>query len=193
MRVDYTLMKKRKPEIIPKSLPVKPQRIQNTKLAIPKLEYKVVAQPILETTFTGHVTTIPTILIFYLNPMEFKVAAVIIQETMETGVCILTTKQIAIRLKASKPSIYNSLYALRKMGIIYEERQGRKVARALDFNAIQHLNDLLNIEDRGVYRRLRDKARLKNINNITSVDLERIYDKHVLPADHDVEEEEEYD
>lgn len=186
-------MKKRKPEIIPKTLPVHPQRIQNTEFAIPQLKYKVVAQPILKTAFTGHVTTIPTILIFYLNPMEFKVVAAIIQETMENGVCLLTAKQFSVRLKASMPSIYNSLYALRKMNIIYEERQGRSVARAIDFKAVQHLNDLLSIEDRGVYRRLRDRAKLKNINNITTKDLERIYDRHVLPADHDIEEEEEYD
>lgn len=186
-------MKKKPREIIPKTLPVQPKRIQNIAFAIPKLEYKVVAQPILKTTFTGHVTTIPTVLIFYLNPMEFKIVAAIIQETMENGVCLLTVPQFVTRFKASCKTIYDSLYRLRKMGIIYEDRQGRQVARAIDFDAVQHLNDILSIEDRGIYRRLRDKLRLKNINNITQKDLERVYDKYVLPPDHDIEEEEEYD
>ena len=186
-------MKKRRREVIPKSLPVQPQRIQNVAFAIPKLEYKVVAQPILKTAFTGHVTAIPTVLIFYLNTMEFKIVATIIQETMENGVCLLTVAQFAIRLKTSPPTIYDNLYKLRKMGVVYEDRQGRQVARAIDFNAVQHLNDILNIEDRGMYRRLRDKLKLKNINNIAKEDFNRVYDKHVLPADHDIEEEEEYD
>lgn len=186
-------MKKRKQEVMPKMLPVKPQRIQEIPLAIPKLEYKVIAQPILKTAFTGHVIAVPTILIFYLNSLEFKVVATIMQETMEVGVCVLTAKQFSVRTKACLPNIYNALHALRKMGIVYEYRQGRYVARAIDFNAVQHLNDLLSIEDRGVYRRLRDKLKLKNINNITKHDLERIYDKYVLPVDHDIEEEEEYD
>lgn len=186
-------MKKRKREIIPKTLPVHPQRIQNVAFAIPKLEYKVVAQPIIKTAFTGHVTAIPTVLIFYLNQLEFKIVATVIQETMENGVCLLTAAQFATRLKSTPPAIYNNLHALRKMGIIYEDRQGWIVARAIDFNAVQHLNDILSEEDRGVYRRLRSKLKLKNINNITKGDLFRIYDKHVLPVDHDIEEEEEYD
>lgn len=186
-------MKKTHKEIIPKSLPVQPQRIQNVAFAIPKLEYKVIAQPILQTTFTGHVTTIPTVLIFYLNTTEFKIVAAIIQETVENGVCLLTIKQFATRLKVCIATIYDNFYNLRKMGIMYEDRQGRQVARAIDFNAVQHLNDILNIEDRGIYRRLRDKMRLKNINNITKEDFNRVYDKYVLPVDHDIEEEEEYD
>lgn len=186
-------MKKRQREIIPKTLPVQPQRIQHIAFAIPKLEYKVVAQPILKTTFTGHVTAIPTVLIFYLNSMEFKIVAAIIQETMENGVCLLTASQFATRFKTCLPTIYDNLYNLRKMGVIYEDRQGRQVARAIDFNAVQHLNDILSIEDRGMYRRLRDKLKLKNINNITKDDFERVYDKYVLPPDHDIEEEEEYD
>lgn len=186
-------MKKHPKERIPKKLSVHPQRIQNYALAIPKLEYKVVAQPVLKTAFTGHVTAVPTVLIFYLNPMEFKIVATIIQETMENGVCLLTSKQFGVRLKASRAMVYNNLYALRKMGVIYEERQGNHIAKILDFKAIQHLNDILSVEDRGIYIRLRKKMHSKNINNITEEDLERAYDRHVLPVIHDIEEEEEYD
>lgn len=186
-------MKKHKQERIPKTLPVIPQRFQNISLEIPQIEYKVVAQPILKTAFTGHVTAIPTVLIFYLNSLEFKVVATIIQETMENGVCILTLKQIASRLKTALPTLYDTVYHLRKMGVIYEDRQSYKIARAIDFNAVQKLNDLLLYEDRGMYRRLRTKMRFKNINNINENDLKKAYDLHVLPIDHDIEEEEEYD
>lgn len=186
-------MKKRKIRKIPKTLPVKPQRIQNISLAIPQVEYKVIAQPILETAFTGHVTAIPTVLIFYLNPLEFKIVAVILQETVESGICLLSAAQLASRLKINIKSVYDNTHALKKMGIIYEQRQGFTVVRAIDFNAVQNLNDVLEEEDRGMYRRLRNKLRFKNINNITKEDLKRAYDKYVLPVDHDIEEEEEYD
>lgn len=186
-------MKKQKRVDIPEMLPVIPQRIQEIPLKLPRLEYKVVAQPILDTPFTGHVTTIPTVLIFYLHPTEFKVVASIIQDTMETGVCIMTVKQFSVRLKVEISTIYGALYCLRKMGIIYEYRQGAKVARAIDFDAVQHLNDLLKEEDRGIYCRLRSKMKLRKIENITEKDLEQVYDKYVLPTDHDIEEEEEYE
>lgn len=186
-------MKKKQREFYPKKLTVKPQRIQNVALAIPKLEYKVVAQPILKTEFTGHVTTVPTVLIFYLNNLEFKIIATIIQETIECGVCLLNAKQFAVRLSTNTKRIYDELYKLRKMGLLYEDRQGRSVARAVDFKTVQHLNDLLGAEDRGVYRRLRNRMKLRNIRGITKEDLKLIYDKYVLPVDHDPEEEEEYD
>ncbi len=186
-------MKKHKQPRIPKTLPVVPQRFQNIKLEIPQIEYKVVAQPILRTAFTGHVTTIPTVLIFYLNSYELKVVATIIQETMENGVCVLTLQQMCSRLRITYHNLSNALYCLKKMGIVYQERQGWQIARAIDFNAVQNLNDIVSEEDRGVYRRLRNKLKLKNINNITKDDLKRVYDIYVLPVDHDIEEEEEYD
>lgn len=184
---------KRRNDKPPKSLKVIPQRIQEMNIDIPKVEYKVVAQPILKTQFTGHVTVIPTVLIFYLSNQEFKIVATIIQETMENGACVLNAKQFSVRNGISMPTLYTTIHNLRKMGIIYEEREGRSVKRAIDFNAVQHLNDLLSVEDRGIYIRLRNKVKHKNINNLTESDLERSYDKYVLPIDHDPEEEEEYD
>lgn len=184
---------KRRQEKPPKEIRFKPERIQNMDIALPQVEYKVVAQPILKTKFTGHVTVIPTVLIFYLTNQEFKVVATIIQENMECGACVLSAKQLCIRNAISIPTMYSVLHNLRKMGIIYEQREGRNVKRAIDFNAVQHLNDLLNIEDRGIYKRLRGKVHQKNINNITKADLQKAYDKYVLPVDHDPEEEEEYD
>lgn len=186
-------MKRKQRELYPKKLSVKPQRIQNVALAIPKLEYKVVAQPILKTEFTGHVTAIPTVLIFYLNATEFKIIATIIQETVECGVCLLSAKQFAIRLSVTINRIYDELYRLRRMGLLYEDRQGRTVARAVDFKTVQHLNDLLEAEDRGIYGRLRKRMKLRNIRGVTKDDLNLVYDKYVLPVDHDPEEEEEYD
>lgn len=184
---------KRRNKKLPQSLKVIPRRIQEMNIDIPKVEYKVVAQPILETQFTGHVTVIPTVLVFYLNNQEFKVVATIIQETMENGACTLNAKQFGVRNGISMPTLYTVIHRLRKMGIIYEQREGRSVKRAIDFNAVQHLNDLVSIEDRGIYIRLRKKLRNKNINNITEKDIERSHDKYVLPVNHDPEEEEEYD
>lgn len=185
-------MKKQKTKP-PEVIQIVPQRIQNMDIAIPKLEYKVIAQPVLKTQFTGHVTVIPTVLIFYLTSQEFKVVATIIQETMENGACTLTVKQIGIRHSIGTNTLYNTIYHLRKMGIVYEKREGRAVTRAIDFNAVQHLNDLVSVEDRGIYKRLRRKVKNKNINNLTKQDIEKSYDKYVLPVDHDIEEEEEYD
>lgn len=183
----------RKFDRIPKSIKVIPGRIQKTDIKIPTYEYKVVAQPILKTAFTGHVTPLPTVLLFYLYLNELRVVGTIIQETLENGACLLTMKQFQIRLKMLKHTLADTLHHLRKLGIIYEERKGWKVKRAIDYSAVQHLNDILANEDRGIYTRLRRVCKLKNIKHINEHDLERSYDKYVLPVDHDIEEEEEYE
>lgn len=177
----------------PKTVKVIPGKIQKTGLQVPQLTYKVVAQPILKTEFTGNVAPIPTVLIFYLSANELMVVATIIQETMENAICLLTKKQFCIRLKMKMRNLSDTLYHLRKMHILYERRNGWKVQRMIDYKSVQHLNDLLENEDRGIYKRLRRKCRTKNINHITTNDLQKAYDKYVLPADHDIEEEEEYD
>lgn len=162
-------------------------------ISVPKLEYKVVAQPTLETQFVGNVTAIPTVFIHYLNQAELRTVAVILQETVEAGACALTMKQISVRLGMDLKRFYNEMHHLRRMGVIIEHREEHSVIRAINFKAAQHLDDLLAEEDRGIYRRLRKKLRYKNISNITRDDLQKAYNKYVLPPNHDIEEEEEYD
>lgn len=177
----------------PKSVKVVPGKVQLTDLKVPDIEYKVVAQSVLKTAFTGNVTPIPTVLIFYLNPDELLVAATIIQETMENGVCSLRKKAMGIRLKLTLRTITEALYHLKKMGIVRQMGRGWNYRWAIDYSAVQHLNDLLVNEDRGIYRRLRGKCKLKNIKNINKDDLGKAYDRYVLPPNHDIEDEEEYD
>lgn len=184
---------KQKAESPPKFIKVKPQKFSDAPICIPKLEYKVVAQPVLKTAFTGRTIVMPIVLAFYLRDTEYKVVTVVLKETMDNGTCALNAKQFSTRLAYSLPNIYDTLYNLRRMGILYEYRSGRQVIRAIDFDAVQHLNDLTVNEDDGICRRLRKRLKFKNINNITKDDLKRAYDRYVLPTDHDIEEEEEYD
>lgn len=162
-------------------------------IAVPKMEYRVVKDPVLETAFTGNVTVLPTVLLFYLKPGELRLVATIMQEIMEKGECILTTKQFCLRLQITLPTYRTYIHNLLKMHIVSQKRSGWQFNRSIDFDSVQHLDDLLNAEDRGVYVRLRKRCKNKNINNITQEDLGRIYDQYVLPPDHDPEEEEEYD
>ena len=90
-------------------------------------------------------------------------------------------------------TVYTVLNNLKKMGIVYEDRKGWDVLRAIDFEAVQHLNDLVAVEDRGVYIKLRKHVKYRNISKLTKKDIEKCYDLRILPPDHDSEEEEEYD
>lgn len=180
-------------ETSPKTIEVIPGKIQKTSLEVPEIEYKIVAQPVLKSKFVGNIIPLPTVLIFYLHPRELVVVSVIIQEIMENGACLLNKKQFCIRLKMTARTISSTFYNLRKMKIMYEMRNGRKIQRLINYDSVQYLNDLLEREDRGIYKRLRAKCKIKDVNNITQKDLDKAYDKYVLPADHDIEEEEEYD
>lgn len=171
-----------------------PDSIPKTEIKIPKFKYKVAVDDVsMQTAFTGNVIGLPTVLIFYLHANELKVVCVILQEIMERGACILTYQQFSIRLCISLPTLYQTMRKLRTMNVIEELRKGWKVRRWLNFEAIQHLNDLVDTEDRGIYPRLRRKCKSKSIKKINEEDIKAVYDQYVLPPDHDIEEEEEYD
>lgn len=170
-----------------------PNRIQKTDIKIPNFNYKVVAEVEEQTAFSGNVIVLPTVLLLYLRPNELRVAATILQEIMENGECLLTAQQFCIRLQLSLPTIHSTFTNLRKLHVMKETRKGWKIKRKIDFEAVQHFNDLVAGEDRGIFPRLRNRCRLKNIAHITRKDVEMAYDKYVLPPDHDIEEEEEYD
>lgn len=187
-------MHHRKSESSEESITFNANKIPKTDIKIPKLNYKVVVDDVsMQTAFTGNVIGLPTVLVFYLHASELKVVCVILQEIMERGACILTYQQLSKRLCISLPTLYQTMKNLKRMHIIDELRKGWKIRRWLDFQAIQHLNDLVDIEDRGIYPRLRRKCRNRNIGKITEDDVRSAYDQYVLPPDHDIEEEEEYD
>ena len=65
--------------------------------------------------------------------------------------------------------------------------------RKLNYTAIQHLNDLVEGEDSGIYTRIRTATRKTSIMSLTKDDIKNAYDNHVLEPGHDLAEEEEYD
>lgn len=165
-------------------------------IAVPKIEYRVVAEVGMEEVFTGMVLPIPRALLYFLSHSELMVLSVILEESFRTEGCFLTTKEIAKRIKASAPTVTNTLCSLRQMGILLERGNGQAGSgriRKVNYKAVQTLNDLVQGEDPGIYSRIRKATRKKDIRLITKDDLQQAYDTHVLPPDHDPAEEEEYD
>lgn len=169
---------------------INPRNVQRT-ISVPKIKYKVVEDPVLETAFTGDVTVIPTILLFYLTPGELKVISVIIQDTMKKARCELTVDEIAQRAGITSCTVRIILKRLLKMEVISDTRDGWKHNRALMFNNIQKLDRLLADENKAIYTRLRKVCKTKKITSITKKDTARCYDNIILPLD-DIEENEEY-
>lgn len=174
---------------------IDPKELKNG-IVVPKVKYQVVATVEHQQVFNGMVLPIPRVLIYYLSKVELQVVATIIEQTNEVGECALTVKEIAKKIKGSTPTTSTALYALRRMGILKETPNGQKGAgriRTLNYDAIQHLNDLVEGEDPGVFARLRKATRKSQIQKLGQYDLDKSYDSTVLPPDHDPEEEEEYD
>ena len=174
---------------------INPKELRNG-IVMPKIKYEIVATIEHEEAFSGMVLPIPKVLIYFLNNNELKVVSTIIEETNETGECALTVREIAIKMQLSPPTVSGALYSLRKMGLLVEisngERGNGKI-RTLNYATVQHLNDLVEGEDPGIYSRIRKATRKTVILNLTREDVVKAYDRYVLPPDHDPEEEEEYD
>lgn len=165
-------------------------------IIMPKVKYEVVATVEPEEAFNGMVLPIPKVLIYFLSNNELMVVSSILEETNEKGECALSVKELAVKVKISIPTLSNCLYSLRKIGLLLETPNGKRGAgriRKLNYPVIQHLNDLVEGEDPGVYARIRKATRKINIQNMTKDDIKCAYDTHVLEPDHDPAEEEEYD
>ena len=171
--------------------------IMRNSIVMPKIKYEVTAEVDTETKFTGKITPMPTVLIYFLTHMELSIISLILEETYENGGCDLSVIDIALRLAVTTPTISAALYKLRKNDLLLEERnmnvKGLGRRRLLNFEAIQHLNDLVEGEDPGIYARIRKATRRSSILRLTKEDIRCAYNNKILPPDHDPEEEEEYD
>lgn len=164
-------------------------------IVLPKIRYQVIASVETEEVFQGMVLPIPKVLIYFLNHNELMIVSMILEESTETGECALSVQQLAVKIKISIPTLTNCLYSLRKVGLLLESPNGKRGAgriRKLNYKAIQHLNDLVEGEDPGIYARIRKAVRKINIMNLTKDDIKQAYDHQVLEPGHDPAEEEEY-
>lgn len=174
---------------------IDPLEVQNS-IVIPTIEYEITPKIVGKTMFNGLVIPMPKVLLYYLANSELLVAATILEETAKMGVCKLTVQEIAIRLHSTPASISGVLGKLRRFQLLVEKNNGRRgngSNRMLNFDTIQHLNDLADGEDPGVYVRIRRASRKVSIANMTKEDIARTYDTKILAPDHDPAEEEEYD
>ena len=182
-----------KPE--PIVIKIDPKQLK-TGIVLPKVKYQVLASVENEQVFNGMVLPIPKVLIYYLTHNELMIVSTILEETNECGECASSVKELAIKIKISTPTVSSSLYSLRKVGLLQEAPNGQRGAgriRKLNYTAIQHLNDLVEGEDSGIYTRIRKATRKTSIMSLTKDDIKNAYDNHVLEPGHDLAEEEEYD
>lgn len=166
------------------------------RIVLPTVKYKILATVETEEVFDGMVMPIPKVLIYFLSKNELMVVSTIMEEANENGECALSVKELAIKMQLSIPTLSNCLYSLRKIGLLLETPNGKRGGgriRQLNYPAIQHLNDLVEEEDPGIYARIRKATRKINILNLTKDDVKSAYDTHVLEPGHDPAEEEEYD
>lgn len=164
-------------------------------IVLPKVKYEILATVETEEVFDGMVIPMPKVLIYFLSKNELMVVSTIMEEANENGECALSVQELAIKMRLSVPTLSNCLYSLRKIGLLLETPNGKRGGgriRQLNYPAIQHLNDLVEEEDPGIYARIRKATRKINILNLTKEDVKSAYDTHVLEPGHDPAEEEEY-
>lgn len=183
------------PKPAPIVIKIDPNELKNG-IILPEIKYEVVATVEHHQVFHGMVLPIPKVLVYYLNNAELKVVSMIIEETNDQGFCALSVIELAAKLKMSTIKLSSCLQSLRKIGLLLEMPNGRRgngKMRKLNYEAIQHLNDLVEGEDPGVYSRIRKASRKFDISHMTKEDILNAYDNKVLAPDHDPIEEEEYD
>lgn len=165
-------------------------------IVLPKIRYEIQATVEKEQVFHGMVLPIPRVLIYYLNRNELIVLSAIIEDSVESGHSSMTVRDMAARLKLSVPTLSHTLYVLRRVGLLLECPNGKRGAgrvRKLNYDTIQHLNDLVEGEDPGIYSRIRKASKKIDITHMSKADIREAYDHQILEPDHDPIEEEEYD
>lgn len=168
---------------------------QRQGIVLPEVTYKVSVEVEQKEVFCGMVVPIPRVLLYFLNHMELMVVSIILEDSINGEGCTLSAKEIAKRIKVCDPTIHNTFYVLRKLGLLLEQPNGKKGTgkiRKLNYAAIQHLNDLVEGEDASVIFRLRKATRTIDVNHLTKESVRAAYDNVALAPDHDPAEEEEY-
>lgn len=174
---------------------VDPRDIANN-LVFPKIKYEISASVECETVFTGRILPIPKVLLFYLTHKELLIFVTIMEEVNKNGECELSVKEMAKKTKISIPTLSTCLYNMRKVGLLLERPNGHRGSgriRRINYQTVQHLNDLVEGEDLGVYVRIRKATRKTVIDNLTKSDIKGAYDNFVINPEDDPIEAEEYD
>ena len=190
-KIQKALIKREEPVVIE----VDPHELRS-QIVVPRIQYRIVASFTNEVVFTGMVMPMPKVLMFFLTHPELLVVAKIIDETSHRTECTLSIKDFSISAKMAYAKISAAMHSLKRMGLMLEASAGTRRAgknRKLNYEAIQHLNDLVEGEDPGIYSRIRRATRKRNIMGLTKEDVRGAYDNYVLEPGHDPEEEEEYD
>lgn len=165
-------------------------------IVLPKVKYEVQVSVENDQAFNGMILPVPKVLIYYLTHNELMIVSTIIEDTNEHSECASTIKELAVKLRISTPTVSTCLYSLRRAGLLLESPNGRRGAgrtRRLNYEAVQHLNDLVEGEAPGIYTRIRTATWKANIMKLTKEDIKKAYDNQVLEPGHDPAEEEEYD
>ena len=163
----------------------------DNEIRIPKIRYKQVAYvDEANSVFNGDVTPIPSVLIEYLSKTELQTFAVIIKQIREHGYCIMRLETMATYLGLSRVSLANTISKLKSMGILSYDQYGKRKKRIVNFDTIQKLHDVLRDRKPGAAAALRKRVKIKNINNLSDMDI-KFLDNNFSWHD-DPEEEEEY-
>lgn len=165
-------------------------------IVMPEVEYKVIATAKPRVAFHGTVIMMPRVLIYFLTHKELVVMTFIMDQTAAHGACWTTVKEMESQLALSSTTISGVLYRLRLMGLLMEKPNGQSGSgrvRTPNFEAIQHLDDVLDGESTAVCTRMHVLCRDMNVMSLRKDDVQRVCNHKVLPKDHDPEEEEEYD
>lgn len=108
-----------------------------------KRQYYVDVAIYQEQKFIGDLTSIPSVLIDYLNSSELKVFARIFRQIKTSDMCIIKRSSMALELGVSPVTITSTMNSLESMGFITQCYEGRRKYKKINFDAIQYLNDLL--------------------------------------------------
>lgn len=170
------------------------QTIQQLGIQIPKINYKVIADATMQTAFNGMVTPIPTVLIHHLRPIELLLVAVIIEETIEKGECVITQNDLCDRIGVEPPTVSSARLRLIRAGIIdYQRKTHAPSVYTINWDAVNNLDKLMSGQPRAMMARVRKVTKKRKIANLDQSDLDAAYTQRILPPGHDPREEETYD
>lgn len=188
------MVKKKKPVAhIEKIVIDTSQTIAQLGIQVPKIDYKVIADITMQTAFSGLVTPIPTVLIHHLRPIEFLLVAVIIEETVDRGECVISQTDLADRIGVETHTVQHARHRLVKSGLITYERRKSVSIYTINWEAVNKLDELMKDEPRAVMARVRKVTKKQKIMNLSKDDVNAAYTQRILPNGHDPREEETYD
>lgn len=159
-------MKQREGVTIMKTVQDKPINMVDGEIALPDVKYVAVMEVSEEKVFKGRTFSMPLVLFEYLRQSELQVFYLIMRHLREHGCCFYRNKTLGEEISVTHVTVYLSIKRMASMGLLRLTKDGKRTFKFINWEAVQHLEEISKKWKPGALVYLRERMRDNDVMSI---------------------------